>query len=187
MQVSAAAREPGRTFIADPPASWLDDFLSWLSPGLPHCCREDPQGQQCPPPDQFPCNTSASACAACATCFTTGSGPDPRVLPHNRPTLQQVILSAQHCVVQSTTSCLSRMPRQRLCSAVLILCMTVCFCQAVMAMQVATCVVAAAAAAAAAAVHAGWCSIVHVSAVHLSPQLHQRHGVLQCHNMRHVV
>ncbi|DBB06657.1 TPA: hypothetical protein ACH3X1_012171 [Trebouxia sp. C0004] len=89
-EVSAAAREPGRTFIADPPASWLDDFLSWLSPGLPHCCREDPQGQQCPPPDQFPCNTSASACADCATCFTTGSGPDPRVLPHHRPTLQQV-------------------------------------------------------------------------------------------------
>lgn len=92
VQVSAAARDPGRTYIADPPASWLDDFLSWLSPGLPHCCREDPQGKQCPPPDQYPCNTSAAACADCATCFTTGSGPDPRVLPHNRPTLSQVSL-----------------------------------------------------------------------------------------------
>lgn len=92
LQVSAAARDPGRTYIANPPASWLDDFLSWISPGLPHCCREDPQGDPCPPPDQYPCNTSAMACADCATCFTTGSSPDPRVLPHNRPTLQQVSL-----------------------------------------------------------------------------------------------
>ena len=98
MQVSAAARNPGRTYIANPPASWLDDFLSWISPGLPHCCREGPQGQQCPPPDQFPCNTSATACADCATCFTSGGGPGPRTLPHNRPTLDQVSCTPLHAV-----------------------------------------------------------------------------------------
>ena len=93
--MSTAARDPGRTYIANPPASWLDDFLSWISPGLPHCCREDPQGGQCPPPDQYPCNSSATACADCATCFTTGSSTDPRVLPNSRPTLQQVSLALQ--------------------------------------------------------------------------------------------
>jgi hypothetical protein len=38
-QVSQAARRPDETFIATGAASWLDDFLSWLSPALPKCCR----------------------------------------------------------------------------------------------------------------------------------------------------
>ena len=183
MQVSAAAREAGRTFIADPPASWLDDFLSWLSPGLPHCCREDPQGQQCPPPDQFPCNTSASACADCATCFTTGSGPDPRVLPHNRPTLQQVILFLHH-----TVSCESRPAVSARCLNSSFAALSQCCARhsAVVKLSAArsgsnTCGCCCCSCC------CTWCSIVHVSVVHLSPPLHERDGVLQCDNMRHAL
>ena len=89
LQVSTAARDPSRSYIASPAASWLDDFLSWISPSLPHCCRQDSAGQQCPPPDQFPCNMSATACADCTPCFRTGAQPAPGVLV-NRPTLAQV-------------------------------------------------------------------------------------------------
>jgi len=37
--VAQAARTPHRSRIATPAASWLDDFISWLSPSLPMCCR----------------------------------------------------------------------------------------------------------------------------------------------------
>lgn len=30
----------GETSIAAPVASWMDDFMAWLNPGLPQCCRE---------------------------------------------------------------------------------------------------------------------------------------------------
>lgn len=85
-QVSRAARDPSRSYIASPAASWLDDFLSWISPSLPHCCRQNTAGQQCPPPDQFPCNMSASACADCMPCFRFA----PVVGQHTRPTLAEV-------------------------------------------------------------------------------------------------
>ena len=39
LQVARAARTPSQTYIASPAASWLDDFLSWISPEIPRCCR----------------------------------------------------------------------------------------------------------------------------------------------------
>ncbi|KAJ9512863.1 hypothetical protein QJQ45_029163, partial [Haematococcus lacustris] len=38
-QVAAAARRPHTSFIAAPAASWVDDFIAWLNPGLIKCCR----------------------------------------------------------------------------------------------------------------------------------------------------
>lgn len=38
-QISQAARRPDESFIATGAASWLDDFLSWINPALPKCCR----------------------------------------------------------------------------------------------------------------------------------------------------
>ncbi len=38
-QIERAARQPTVSYIAAPPASWLDDFLSWVSPDIPQCCR----------------------------------------------------------------------------------------------------------------------------------------------------
>ena len=52
-QIALAARSPRSTHIATPAASWLDDFISWLSPLLPECCRETggtPWGGNPPPP-----------------------------------------------------------------------------------------------------------------------------------------
>ncbi|GFR48082.1 hypothetical protein Agub_g9921, partial [Astrephomene gubernaculifera] len=79
-RVSAAARDPASSFISASAASWLDDFMTWLSPDLPACCRTNEAGgvaaSYCPPPDQPPCNGNSSACASCHTCvqaaFTGG-------------------------------------------------------------------------------------------------------------------
>ena len=38
-QMSAAAQAPDQTCVTAGAASWLDDFMSWLEPGLPMCCR----------------------------------------------------------------------------------------------------------------------------------------------------
>jgi hypothetical protein len=87
-QVSEAALAPESSFIASPAASWPDDFLSWLSPALPKCCRRHPPGSpfepatggpRCPPPDQQPCAGNASACADCGVCYSE--------LPGGRPPL----------------------------------------------------------------------------------------------------
>ncbi|GIL73679.1 hypothetical protein Vretifemale_3814, partial [Volvox reticuliferus] len=73
-RVSAAARDPGRSFISAAAASWLDDFMSWLSPDLPVCCRSQTDPAQagppryCPPPDQMPCSSNTSCCDGCSTC-----------------------------------------------------------------------------------------------------------------------
>lgn len=52
MEVSAAALMPSSSYIATPAASWLDDFLVWLSPDAFGCCRKFPDGSYCPPDDQ---------------------------------------------------------------------------------------------------------------------------------------
>ena len=91
VQVASAARTPSQTYIASPAASWLDDFLSWISPEIPRCCRAFPRDDSyCPPPDQPPCSVNASACANCTTCFRARGPPGPALLKQGRPTLKQV-------------------------------------------------------------------------------------------------
>lgn len=82
-QVAQAARAPWSSWLATPAASWLDDFLTWASPEIPQCCRQDANGTRCPPPDQPPCSDSPDACADCTACFA------PSDLPGGRPDLQQ--------------------------------------------------------------------------------------------------
>ena len=97
LQVASAARTPSQTYIAAPAASWLDDFLSWISPEIPRCCRAFPRDDSyCPPPDQPPCSVNASACANCTTCFRARGLPGPALLKQGRPTLKQVHSSAHH-------------------------------------------------------------------------------------------
>jgi hypothetical protein len=87
-QVSEAALAPDVSFIASPAASWPDDFLAWLSPALPKCCRRhapgspfepDTGGPRCPPPDQAPCAGNATVCSDCGVCYSE--------LPGGRPPL----------------------------------------------------------------------------------------------------
>ena len=91
VQVARAARTPSQTYIASPAASWLDDFLSWISPEIPRCCRAFlADDSYCPPPDQPPCSVNATACANCTTCFRANGPPGPQLLKGGRPTLKQV-------------------------------------------------------------------------------------------------
>ncbi|RVW48387.1 Niemann-Pick C1 protein [Vitis vinifera] len=46
---------PESSYIAKPAASWLDDFLVWMSPEAFGCCRKFVNGSYCPPDDQPPC------------------------------------------------------------------------------------------------------------------------------------
>ncbi|KAJ7539783.1 hypothetical protein O6H91_11G108700 [Diphasiastrum complanatum] len=75
-EVAKAARVPETSFIASPAASWLDDFLVWLSPNAFGCCRKFPNGEYCPPDDQAPCCPAwedycgqSEICKDCTTCF----------------------------------------------------------------------------------------------------------------------
>lgn len=65
-RIAQAARAPQRTYLASGAASWVDDFLSWLSPSLPKCCR-------------------AHAGAATSTAAAQGGGL--RIRSYNRPWL----------------------------------------------------------------------------------------------------
>lgn len=38
--ISRAAQDPANSHIGSPAASWIDDFLAWIQPELPDCCRE---------------------------------------------------------------------------------------------------------------------------------------------------
>jgi len=84
-QIERAARQPTVSYIAAPPASWLDDFLSWASPDIPQCCRAHPDGSRCPPPDQEPCLSDPKSCGDCDPCFQApppeDSDGDLRALP----------------------------------------------------------------------------------------------------------
>ncbi|KAL0904906.1 hypothetical protein M5K25_027069 [Dendrobium thyrsiflorum] len=75
-EITKASLIPESSFIAKPAASWLDDFLVWLSPEAFGCCRKFVNGSYCPPNDQFPCCQPnedscgiSGACKDCTTCF----------------------------------------------------------------------------------------------------------------------
>lgn len=42
--VAQAAQHPVTSHIASPAASWIDDFLAWIQPELPNCCRTHTNG-----------------------------------------------------------------------------------------------------------------------------------------------
>ncbi|THG03038.1 hypothetical protein TEA_026255 [Camellia sinensis var. sinensis] len=52
-EISRASLMPESTHIAKPAASWLDDFLVWMSPEAFGCCRKFVDGSYCPPDDQI--------------------------------------------------------------------------------------------------------------------------------------
>lgn len=75
-EITKASLIPESSYIAKPAASWLDDFLIWLSPEAFSCCRKFVNDSYCPPDDQPPCcqsNTGScgisSICKDCTTCF----------------------------------------------------------------------------------------------------------------------
>ncbi|BBN15246.1 Niemann-Pick C1 protein [Marchantia polymorpha subsp. ruderalis] len=89
-EVSRAALVPDTSFIARPAASWLDDFLVWMSPDAFGCCRTFPDASYCPPDDQPPCCpegddycSEGDTCKDCTTCFLRAD------LLEGRPTTEQ--------------------------------------------------------------------------------------------------
>ncbi|XP_043713679.1 NPC intracellular cholesterol transporter 1-like isoform X2 [Telopea speciosissima] len=75
-EISRASLVPESSYIAKPAASWLDDFLVWLSPEAFGCCRKFTNGTYCPPDDQPPCCSPdegscdlGGVCKDCTTCF----------------------------------------------------------------------------------------------------------------------
>ncbi|VVB09583.1 unnamed protein product [Arabis nemorensis] len=75
-EISKASQAPETSYIAKPAASWLDDFLVWLSPEAFGCCRKFTNDSYCPPDDQPPCCTPEEdicgldgICKDCTTCF----------------------------------------------------------------------------------------------------------------------
>ncbi|CAN7137118.1 unnamed protein product [Brassica rapa subsp. narinosa] len=75
-EIAKASLSPEVSYIAKPAASWLDDFLVWLSPEAFGCCRKFTNGTFCPPDDQPPCCPSdqgscglSEVCKDCTTCF----------------------------------------------------------------------------------------------------------------------
>ncbi|KAB1203536.1 Niemann-Pick C1 protein [Morella rubra] len=75
-EIARASLMPESTYIAKPAASWLDDFLVWMSPEAFGCCRKFTNGSYCPPDDQAPCCSSNDGpcgldgvCKDCTTCF----------------------------------------------------------------------------------------------------------------------
>ncbi|XP_051139854.1 uncharacterized protein LOC127257464 [Andrographis paniculata] len=75
-EIARASLVPDSSYIAKPAASWLDDFLVWLSPEAFGCCRKFTNGTYCPPDDQPPCCSSnggtcglSTVCKDCTTCY----------------------------------------------------------------------------------------------------------------------
>uniref|UniRef100_A0A803MXB2 SSD domain-containing protein n=1 Tax=Chenopodium quinoa TaxID=63459 RepID=A0A803MXB2_CHEQI len=52
LQITRLSLSPESSYIAKPAASWLDDFLVWMSPEAFGCCRKFVNGSYCPPDDQ---------------------------------------------------------------------------------------------------------------------------------------
>ncbi|VFQ72905.1 unnamed protein product [Cuscuta campestris] len=88
-EISRASLIPESSYIAKPAASWLDDFLVWISPEAFGCCRKFINGSFCPPDDQPPCLSSSGSstgmgiCKDCTTCFLHSD------LANGRPTTKQ--------------------------------------------------------------------------------------------------
>ncbi|KAH7567015.1 hypothetical protein JRO89_XS07G0007000 [Xanthoceras sorbifolium] len=59
-EISRASLTPKSSYIAKPAASWLDDFLVWISPEAFGCCRKFTNGSYCPPDDQIEFTNSDS-------------------------------------------------------------------------------------------------------------------------------
>ncbi|XP_059634533.1 uncharacterized protein LOC132276909 [Cornus florida] len=75
-EIARASLIPESSYIAKPAASWLDDFLVWISPEAFGCCRKFTNESYCPPDDQPPCCSSndgscglGGVCKDCTTCF----------------------------------------------------------------------------------------------------------------------
>jgi Niemann-Pick C1 protein len=60
--LEAERKRPASSFISEPTASWIDDFLGWLDPGKEECCRVRKRD-----PSQF-CNPRDSP-RLCQPCF----------------------------------------------------------------------------------------------------------------------
>lgn len=87
-EISKASLTPESSYIAKPAASWLDDFLVWLSPEAFGCCRKFTNGSYCPPDDQPPCCSGGTCrlggvCKDCTTCFLHSD------LQNDRPSTEQ--------------------------------------------------------------------------------------------------
>ncbi|WOL10757.1 Niemann-Pick C1 protein-like [Canna indica] len=89
-EIAKASLTPASSYIAKPAASWLDDFLIWLSPDAFSCCRKFVNGSYCPPDDQPPCCqpddgscTIGTTCKDCTTCFSYSN------LHDGRPSTEQ--------------------------------------------------------------------------------------------------
>ncbi|KAG8369281.1 hypothetical protein BUALT_Bualt15G0135100 [Buddleja alternifolia] len=75
-EIARASLVPESSYIAKPAASWVDDFLIWVSPEAFGCCRKFTNGTFCPPDDQPPCCSKdggpcglSLTCKDCTTCF----------------------------------------------------------------------------------------------------------------------
>ncbi|XVE56281.1 hypothetical protein DITRI_Ditri03aG0226000 [Diplodiscus trichospermus] len=75
-EIARASLTPESSYIAKSAASWLDDFLVWISPEAFGCCRKFTNGSYCPPDDQPPCCSAndspcglSEVCKDCTTCF----------------------------------------------------------------------------------------------------------------------
>ncbi|KAF3628716.1 putative serine/threonine-protein kinase Cx32, chloroplastic-like [Capsicum annuum] len=89
-EIARASLVPESSYIAKPAASWLDDFLVWISPEAFGCCRKFTNSSFCPPDDQPPCCSPSSGscspngvCKDCTTCFRHSD------LANGRPTTEQ--------------------------------------------------------------------------------------------------
>ncbi|OVA00612.1 Sterol-sensing domain [Macleaya cordata] len=89
-EIARASSIPESSYIAKPAASWLDDFLVWMSPEAFGCCRKFTNGSYCPPDDQPPCCSPdegscglGGVCKDCTTCFRHSD------LNNDRPTTAQ--------------------------------------------------------------------------------------------------